>query len=152
MESPFEEPYPPNEEFTATSSKLKVHLDDVKVLATSLEHKVHFYDLIKRIERLNLDENSTPSQSVEKPRPHKKGPPKWIIKKLESVHRDEVIKIGARISTIQYGGNVDISNSGDIDNPNLGDVDDMEILYDCDLNLSNDFEPNSFEEATSHDQ
>jgi hypothetical protein len=68
LESPLEEPYPPNEEVTTTSSEIKVHLDDAKFLATSSDPKVHFYDLIKRIERLNLDENSTPSQSVEQPR------------------------------------------------------------------------------------
>jgi hypothetical protein len=31
-------------------------------------------------------------------------------------------------------------------------VDDMDVSYDCDLNLSTNFEPTSFEEATSHDE
>jgi hypothetical protein len=28
----------------------------------------------------------------------------------------------------------------------------MDVSYDCDLNLSTNFEPTSFEEATSHDE
>jgi hypothetical protein len=47
LESPFESP--PREEVPTTSSKPEVHLDDV----------------IERIERPNLDENSIPSQSTE---------------------------------------------------------------------------------------
>jgi hypothetical protein len=76
LESSFEAPSSPHEEFLATSSKSEVHLDDV----------------IERIEKLNLDDNSIPSQSVEKPRPSQKCPPKWLIKTLESVHPEEVGK------------------------------------------------------------
>jgi hypothetical protein len=34
----------------------------------------------------------------------------------------------------------------------LGDVDGMDVSYDCELNLSINLEPNSSEEATSHDE
>ena len=76
LESHCEEQSPPHEE----------------VPTTSLEHEVQFDDVIERIERLNLDGNATPSQSVEQPKPSQKGPPKWLIKTLESVHLDEVKK------------------------------------------------------------
>jgi hypothetical protein len=49
-------------------------------------------DLIERIEKLRLDEKSTPSQSDEKPRPTQKCSPKWLTKTLESVHPDEIGK------------------------------------------------------------
>jgi hypothetical protein len=52
-----------------------------------------FHDVIDNIENLMLYENSTPSQSTEKPEPSQKGPPKWLTKTLESVHPDEVGKI-----------------------------------------------------------
>jgi hypothetical protein len=42
------------------------------------------------------------------------------------------------------------NKGGDVDNSNLGGVKDMDVSYYCDLNLSTYFEPNSFEEATSH--
>jgi transposase InsO family protein len=128
LESPFEAPSPPHEEVPATSSEHEVHLDDV----------------IERIERLNLDGNATPSQSVEQPGPSQKGPPKWLIKTLESVHPDEVGKTGTKSSTRQDGG--------DVDNSDSGDVDDMDVSYDCELNLSTNFEPTSFEEVASHDE
>jgi len=48
------------------------------------------------------------------------------------------------MSSKQDGGNVDNSNSGD--------VDDMDVSYDCELNLSTNHEPTSFKEATSHDE
>jgi hypothetical protein len=101
-------------------------------------------DVIKRIEKFRLDENSTPSQTTEKPRPSQKIPPKWLRKTLESVHIDEVGKIGTKMSSRQDGGNVYNSNSSD--------VDDMDVSYDCELNLSTNLEPNPFEEATSHDE
>jgi hypothetical protein len=41
-------------------------------------------------------------------------------------------------------------NGGNVDNSNSGDVDDMDVSYDCELNLSTKLEPTSFEEATSH--
>jgi hypothetical protein len=101
MESPFsfEAPSPPHQEVPATSSKPDVHLDGV----------------IERIEKLSLDENSAPSQPVEQPRPSQKGPPKWLIKTLESVHPNEVGKTGTRSSSRQDGGDVDNSNSSDVD-------------------------------------
>ena len=55
LESPFEAPSSTHEEVHANSSESKVQLDDV----------------IKRIEKMRLDENLTPSQKV---------PPKWITK------------------------------------------------------------------------
>jgi hypothetical protein len=76
LESPFQEPYSPHEEVPTTSTKPEVQLGDV----------------IERIENLRLDENSEPSQSVEKPGPSQKGLPKWLTKTLESVHRDEIRK------------------------------------------------------------
>ena len=48
------------------------------------------------------------------------------------------------MSSKQDGGNVDNSNSSD--------VEDMDVSYDCELNLSTNLELNSFEEATSHDE
>jgi hypothetical protein len=128
LESPFEAPSPLLGEVPATSLEQEVYLDDV----------------IERIERLNLDGNATPSQSVEEPRPSKKGPPKWLKKTLESVHPEEVGKTRTRISTRQDGG--------DVDNSDLGDVDDMDVSYDCEWNLSTNFEPTSFEEVASHDE
>lgn len=41
---------------------------------------------------------------------------------------------------------------GDVDNSNLGDVDDMDVSYDCELNISCNFEPDSFEEVGTHDE
>eukprot|EP00253_Pinus_taeda_P018422 PITA_18422 len=97
-------------------------------------------DVIDRIGRLNLD--SLPTQSTEQPRPSQRGPPKWLTKTLESVHPDEVGKTGTRNSNRQNGGDVDDSNSPV----------DMDISYDCESNLSIDFEPTSFKEATSYDE
>jgi hypothetical protein len=101
-------------------------------------------DVIGRIVKLRLDENSTPSQSAEKPRPFQKGPPKCHTKTLESVHIYMVGKKGTIMSSRQDGGNVDNSNSCD--------VDDMDVSYDCELNLSTNLEPTSFKESTSHDE
>eukprot|EP00253_Pinus_taeda_P024709 PITA_24709 len=97
-------------------------------------------DMIDRIGRLNLD--SVPTQSTEQPGPSQKSPPKWLTKTLESVHPDEVGKTGTRNSTRQNGGDVD-----DSDSPV-----DMDVSYDCELNLSTDFEPTSFEEVASYDE
>eukprot|EP00253_Pinus_taeda_P004500 PITA_04500 len=97
-------------------------------------------DVIDRIGRLNPD--SVPTQSTEQPGPSKKGPPKWLTKTLESVHRDEVGKIGTRNSNRKNGGDVDYSSSPV----------DMDVSYDYELNLSTDFEPTSFKEAASHDE
>jgi hypothetical protein len=128
LESPFEAPSSPHEEVPATSSEFEVHLDDT----------------IERIEKLRLDENSTPSQLAEQPEPSHKGPQKCLTKILEIVHPDEVGKTGTRLSSRQDGGNVDNSNSGD--------VYDMNVSYDSELILSTDLEPTSFKEATSHDE
>jgi hypothetical protein len=128
LESPFEAPCSSHEEVLSTSSKPEVHLDDV----------------IKRIEKLRLDENSTPSQSAKKPGPSQKGLPKWLTKTLETVHLDEVGKTITKMSSRQDGGNEDNSNSGDVDN--------MDVSYDYELNLSTNVELTSFEEATSHDE
>jgi hypothetical protein len=128
LESPFEVPSPPHEEDTTTSSEQRIQLDDV----------------IERIERLNLYGNATPSQSMEQPGPSQKGPPKWLIKTLESVRPYEVGKTRTRSSTRQDGG--------DVDNSDSGDVNDMDVSFNCELNLSTNIEPTSFEEVASHDE
>ena len=97
-------------------------------------------DVIDRIWRRNLD--SVPTQSTEQPRPSEKGPPKWLVNTLESVHHDEVGKTGTRNSNQQNGGDVDYSNSPV----------DMDVSYDCELNLSTNFKPTSFKEVASHDE
>eukprot|EP00253_Pinus_taeda_P017599 PITA_17599 len=99
-----------------------------------------FTDVIDKIGRLNLD--LVPTQSTEQPRPFEKGPPKWLTNTIESVHLDEVGKTGTRNLNRKNGGDVD-----DSDSPI-----DMDVSYDCELNLSTDFEPTSFKEATSHDE
>eukprot|EP00253_Pinus_taeda_P003468 PITA_03468 len=97
-------------------------------------------DVIDRIGRLNLD--SVPTQSTEHPRPSQKGPPKWLTKTLESVHPNDVGKTGTRNSMRKNGGDVD-----DYDSPV-----DIDVSYNCKLNLSTNFEPTSFKEVTSHDE
>eukprot|EP00253_Pinus_taeda_P027385 PITA_27385 len=92
------------------------------------------------IGRLNLD--LVPTQSTEQPGPSEKGPLKWLTKTLESFHPDEVGKTRTRNSNRQNGGDVDDSNSRV----------DMDVSYDCELNLSTDFEPTSFKEASSNDE
>eukprot|EP00253_Pinus_taeda_P009544 PITA_09544 len=98
-----------------------------------------FSDVINRIGRLNLD--LVPTQSAEQHGPSEKGPPKQLTKTLGIVHPDEV-KIGTRNSKRQNGGDVDDSNS----------LVDMDVSYDCELNLSIDFEQISFKEVASHDE
>ena len=49
------------------------------------------------------------------------------MKKLESIHIDEIENIGTKILTRQ-------DNGGDVDDSNLGDVDDMYVSYHCELN------------------
>ena len=88
-------------------------------------------DVIDKIRRLNLD--SFPNQSTEQLGPSKKGPPKWLTKTLESVHPDEVGKTGTR--------NTNRQNGGDIDDSDLPI--DMDVSYDCELNLSTYFKPTS---------
>ncbi len=81
---------------------------------------------------LNLD--PAPTHSTNQPSPSQKGPKKWMTKTLVSVHPDEVGKIGTRSSTRQNEDDVDDSNS----------LVDMDVSYDCEMNLPTDFEPNSF--------
>ena len=70
------------------------------------------------------------------------------MKTLESVHPDEIWKTRIRSSTIQDdGGNVDNSTLGDPKSSN-----NMEASFDCELNLSANSEPTSFEEVASHDE
>ena len=73
---------------------------------------------------------------------------KWALNTLESVHPNEFGKTRTRSSTRQEdGGNVDDSTSYD---PNLSNK--MEYLFGCELNLSSNNDPISFEEASSHDE
>ena len=97
-------------------------------------------DVIEIIWRLNLD--SIRTQPKEQPRPYQKGPPKWLTKTLEKVRSNEVGKIGTRSSTRKNGGDVD-----DSDSPV-----DMDVSYNCELNLCTYFVPNSFKESASHDE
>jgi len=69
--------------------------------------------------------------------------PKWLIKTLESVCLDEVGKTRTKGSTRQDDG-------GDVDDSNSSDGNDMDVSYQCELNLSTNFESTSFEEASSH--
>jgi hypothetical protein len=55
----FEEPFSPHEEVPAISLEPEVHLDDV----------------IERIEKMSVDEKSSPDQSTKKPGPFQKVPP-----------------------------------------------------------------------------
>eukprot|EP00253_Pinus_taeda_P027245 PITA_27245 len=97
-------------------------------------------DVIDRIGRLNLD--LAPSQSTEQSGPSQKGPPKWLTKTLEGVRPNQVGKTRTRSSTRQNGGDVD----------NLDSSVDMDVSYDCELNLSTDFEPTTFKEVASYDE
>jgi hypothetical protein len=54
LESPFEAPSSPHEEVPTSSSEPEVHLDY----------------MVEMIENMRLHENSTPYQSIEKPRPY----------------------------------------------------------------------------------
>ena len=78
MEFPYEAPTPPHEEVPATSLEQEVQLDDV----------------IERIERLSINDEAPPA---DQPGPSRKIP-KWATKTLESVHPDEVGKMGMRSS------------------------------------------------------
>lgn len=88
--------------------------------------------MIDIIGRLNLDLAPTPS--IEKLRPSQKGHPKSLTKTLENVFHDDVGKTRTRNSTRKNGGDVD-----DSDSPI-----DMDVSYDCYLNLSTNFERTSF--------
>ena len=74
--------------------------------------------------------------------PSQKGPPKWLTITLESVHPDDVLNKRIRSTTRKNGG--DVENS---DSPIY-----MDVSYDCKLNFSTYFEPNSFKESSSHDE
>ena len=93
--------------------------------------------MIERIERLNLDGNAIPSQSVEQPGPSQKFP-KWVMKTLESAHPSEFANIGTIILARQEDG-------GDVDDSYSSDFNDLEVSYDCEYNLFANFEPTSFE-------
>ena len=122
MEFPYEAPTSPHEEVPATSPKQEIQLDDV----------------IERIGRLNLEESEAPA--TDQPRPSRKIL-KWATKTLESVHPGEVGKMGTRISTKQEDGG-EANNAGD----------DVDVSFDCELNLSTNFEPTYFKEAATCDE
>ena len=79
LEFPYEAPTRPDEEVPATSPKQDIQPDDV----------------IERIGRISLEENEAPPAD-------QLGPswkiPKWATKTIESVHPDEVGKMGTRSS------------------------------------------------------
>ena len=89
--------------------------------------------MIERIGRISINDEAPPA---DQPGPSRKIP-KWDTKTLESVHPDEVGKTGTRSSKIHEDGGAD--NSGD----------DMDVSFDCEFNLSANFEPTSFEEAST---
>ena len=90
--------------------------------------------MIEKIERLSINDEEPPA---DQPGPSRKNP-KWATKTLESVHPDEVGNTGTRSSKRhEYGGGED----------NLGDG--MDVSFDCEFNLSANFEPTSFEEAST---
>jgi hypothetical protein len=93
---------------------------------------------------LNLDGNARPYQSIEKLGPSQKCP-KWLTKTLESVCSDEIGKIGTRSSTRQ-------DNGDGVDNSDSCDFNDIDVSYDCKLNLATNLEPSSFEEFVFHDE
>ena len=88
LESPFATPSPLHEQVLATLSEKQGQLDDV----------------IEGIERLIMEDNQAPSHKI----------PKWAMKTLESVHPDEIGKIGTISSRRQDdGGNAYDSTLGD---------------------------------------
>ena len=78
LEFPYEAPTPSHEEVPATSPDQEIQLDDV----------------IKRIERISINDEAP---LADQPGPSQKIP-KWATKILESVHPDEVGKTGTRSS------------------------------------------------------
>ena len=87
---------------------------------------------------MNHEENeAAPADQLEP----SKNIPKWAKKTLESVHPDEVGKTGTRNSTRQDDGG-EADNSGD----------DMDLSFDCELNLYANFEPTFFIEAIECDK
>ena len=102
-------------------------------------------DLIEGFDRYSLDEDEEPPQLIEKPETLQKIS-KWLSKTLESVHSNEVGKIGTRSS---YKNRIEDGAVEDSDSGN--DIKDMECSFDCELNFSTDCELTSFKEAFSHD-
>ena len=92
LEFPYEAPTPPHEELPATSPQQEIQLDDV----------------LERIGRLSINDEAPPS---DQPGPSRKIP-KWATKTLESVHLDEVGKMGTRSSKRHDDGG-EAYNSGD---------------------------------------
>ena len=95
--------------------------------------------MIERIGRLNLEENEAPPSN--QPRPSHIVS-KWATKSLESVLSDDVVKTRTRRTRQEDGG----------DAYDLGDVEDIDISFGCELNLSSNFEPTSFEETNTNDE
>ena len=93
-------------------------------------------DVISIIEKLNIDD-ATPSEEPFSTYPKQ---PKLFFKALESVHLDEIGKIGTNIST-----------GDDNEGSNLGDIYDINTSYNCELNFSVEFKNTSLEEVSSHD-
>ena len=87
---------------------------------------------------MKLEENEAPPTNQVGP---SKKIPKWVIKTLESVHPDEVGKTRMR-NSIRQDDDGEAYNSGD----------DMDVLFDCELNLSGNFQPTSFIEAVQCDE
>lgn len=70
------------------------------VLATSQEYTLS--DMIEIMRRLNI--NSAPTHSTNHLEPSQNVPRKWLKKKLESVHLDDIGKRRTRSFVIQGGG------------------------------------------------
>ena len=104
-----------------------------EVPATSPKQEIQLDDVIERLGRLKLEGNEAPPS--DQPGPSWKIP-KWATKTPESVHLDEVEKTGMRSSN-RHGEGADNSS------------DDMDVSFDCEFNLSANFEPTSFEEAST---
>ena len=84
--------------------------------------------------KFSLEGNVAPSQLMEQPNPlNNKISPKFPIKKLKIVHINEVRNKGVIDSYRQDGGDVDHFYS------NV--VYDIDVSYDCELNLSTNFKP-----------
>ena len=108
-----------------------------EVPTTSPDQEIQLDDVIERIERISINDEAPPA---DQPGPSRKIP-KWATKTLESVHPDEVGKTGMRSSTRKEDGG-EAENSGD----------EMDFSFDCELNLSAKFKPNSFIEVVACDE
>ena len=96
--------------------------------------------MIERVGRLNFQDNE--ALPIEQLGPSQKFL-KWVTKILESVDLDEIRNKITWSSTRR-------ENGGDAYNSNLGDVEDMDVSYDCELNLSINLVTTSFEKVASH--